>query len=44
MVSIRSVLSAIAMVALAIVAIGPASAQSYPDKPIKLIEIGRAHV
>ena len=37
MVSIRSVLSAIAMVVLAIVATGPASAQSYPDKPIKLI-------
>jgi tripartite-type tricarboxylate transporter receptor subunit TctC len=37
MVSVRSVLSAIAMIALGIGAVGPASAQSYPDKPIKLI-------
>jgi tripartite-type tricarboxylate transporter receptor subunit TctC len=37
MVSVRSILSAIAIVALGIGAIGSASAQSYPDKPIKLI-------
>jgi tripartite-type tricarboxylate transporter receptor subunit TctC len=37
MVRIRSILSAIAMIALGIGMIGPASAQSYPDKPIKLI-------
>jgi tripartite-type tricarboxylate transporter receptor subunit TctC len=37
MVRIRSILSAIAMIALAGATIDPASAQFYPDKPIKLI-------
>jgi tripartite-type tricarboxylate transporter receptor subunit TctC len=37
MVSIRAILSVVVMTALGIGAIGPAWAQSYPDKPIKLV-------